>query len=163
MKSDPITSIDILKFIDGEFRTAAREVFELHGLEIEERVEKFQCMPVVHKGNSIFSYTDNLSKFRAGDYVLLNPHLREMKSDMVGGGDKLVIQKLEEEQKRIILNDPYDFWGNNYDPARGEKCLIDVRPVERFPLYTLSGLGVRLSRHPKGTGAAYSENHVGIV
>ncbi len=136
MKLDPITSIDILKFIDGEFRTAARDVLELHGLEIEERVEKFRCLPVVHVDNFSFSYTGNSSKFRKGDYVLLNPHLREMKGEIVGGGDKYVIQKVDEEQKRLTLDDPYDFWGNNYDPAQGEKCLIDVRPVSRFPLFT---------------------------
>ena len=136
MKSDPISSIDILKFIDGEFRTAARGVLELHGLEIEERVEKFQCLPVVHEGDSIFSYTDNLSKFRAGDYVLLNPHRPDMKGGSISGGDKLVIKGFEEEQKKLTLDDPYNFWGNSYDPARGEKCLIDVRPVDRFPLFT---------------------------
>ena len=39
MQEKPVTSIDILKFIDGEFRTAAREILELHGMEVAERVE----------------------------------------------------------------------------------------------------------------------------
>jgi hypothetical protein len=136
MNADPITSIDILKFIDGEFRTAARDVLELHGLEIEERVEKFMCLPVVHRGDSTFSYVDNSSKFRTGDYVLLNPHSPDMTGEKISQGNKLVIQALDEKKKWITLDDPYNFWGNSYHPGRDEKCLIDVRPVSRFPLYT---------------------------
>ena len=63
MHRESITSIDILKFIDGEFRTAARDVLDLHSLEIAEREEKFRCLPVVHRGNNVFSFTKNPSKF----------------------------------------------------------------------------------------------------
>ena len=136
MSQETITSIDILKFIDGEFRTAARDVLELHSLEIEEREEKFRCLPVVHKGDYGFSYDNNSSKFRTGDFILLNPHTKEMKGELIREGDKLVIRDLDEKKKKILLDDPYDFWGNNYHPAIGEKCLIDDRPVSRFPLYS---------------------------
>ncbi len=111
MNAEPITGIDILKFIDGEFRTAARDVLELHGLDIGERVKQFRCLPLVHAGNFVFSYTENLSKFRTGDYVLLNPHVPEMKGESISGGSKLVIQVLDEEKKRLTLDDPYNFWG----------------------------------------------------
>ena len=40
------------------------------------------------------------------------------------------------KSKRVLLEDPYSSWGNRYDPAVGEKCLIDDRMVSRFPLYT---------------------------
>jgi|GEM_PF-745374 len=136
MLQETITSIDILKFIDGEFRTAARDALELHSLEIAEREEKFRCLPVVHKGNNVFSFKRNSSKFRTGDYILLNPHTKDMKGELVRLGDKLVIKELDEKKKRVVLDDPYSFWGNNYHPEAGEKCLIDVRPVSRFPLYS---------------------------
>lgn len=136
MTADPINSIDILKFIDGEFRTTARDVLELHGLEVEERIEQFRCLPVVHQGNSVFSYEENSSKFRTGDYVLLNPHLPSTKGEAVADGSKLVIQALDEEKKQLRLDDPWNFWGNNYHPGRGERCLIDERIVCRFPLFT---------------------------
>ena len=136
MPETPITSIDILKFIDGEFRTAARDVLELHSLEIEERKEKFRCMPVAHIGSRIFSFTRNSSKFRVGDYVLLNPHRKDMKGELIHAGDKLVISGLDEETSRVMLDDPYDLWSNHYNPGPNEKCLIDVRPVNRFPLYS---------------------------
>ena len=64
MPQETITSIDILKFIDGEFRTAARDVLELHSLEIEEREEKFRCLPVVHKGDNLFSYSKKFLKIQ---------------------------------------------------------------------------------------------------
>ena len=51
MKERSVSSIDILKFIDGEFRYAAREVLELHGLEISGRIEKFLCIEVLHREN----------------------------------------------------------------------------------------------------------------
>ena len=76
MPQETITSIDILKFIDGEFRFAARDVLELHSLEIAEREENFRCLRVVHMGANVFSFTKNPSKFRTGDYILLNPHER---------------------------------------------------------------------------------------
>ena len=63
MPQETVTSIDILKFIDGEFRTAARDALELHGLEIAEREEKFRCLPVVHKGNNVFSFPKTSSQF----------------------------------------------------------------------------------------------------
>jgi len=87
MPEIPITSIDVLKFIDGEFRTAARDVLELHSLEIEEREEKYRCLPVSHIGSRIFSFTRNSSKFRVGDYVLLNPHRKDMKGELIHVGD----------------------------------------------------------------------------
>jgi len=136
MPEAAITSIDVLKFIDGEFRTAARDVLELHSLEIEEREEKFRCLPVAHMGSRIFSFTRNSSKFRVGDYVLLNPHVKDMKGALIHVGDKLVISELDEEKSRVMLDDPYHLWSNHYDPAHNEKCLIDVRPVSRFPLYS---------------------------
>jgi len=136
MPQETITSIDILKFIDGEFRFAARDVLELHSLEIAEREENFRCLRVVHMGANVFSFTKNPSKFRTGDYILLNPHTKDMKGEPVREGDKLVIQELDEKKKRVLLDDPYRFWGNNYQPGPGEKCLIDVRSVNRFPLYS---------------------------
>jgi DNA replication ATP-dependent helicase Dna2 len=136
MKPNPITSVDILKFIDGEFRTAARDVLELHGLDIEERVEQFRCLPVVHEGGFVFSYRENSSKFRTGDYVLLNPHLPSTKGETVAEGSKLVIGSLDEKTKRLTLDDPFNLWSNTYDPCQGENCLIDERTVSRFPLYT---------------------------
>ena len=136
MPRESITSIDILKFIDGEFRTAARDVLDLHSLEIAEREEKFRCLPVVHRGNNVFSFTKNSSKFRTGDYILLNPYTKDMKGDPVRGGDELVVKELDEKKKRVVLNKPWNFWRNSYSPAVGEKCLIDVRPVNRFPLYS---------------------------
>ena len=136
MPEIPITSIDVLKFIDGEFRTAARDVLELHSLEIEEREEKFRCLPVSHIGARIFSFAKNSSKFRVGDYVLLNPHRKDMKGELIHAGDKLVISELNEENSRVSLDDPYNLWSNHYNPAHDEKCLIDVRPVSRFPLYS---------------------------
>ena len=136
MPRESITSIDILKFIDGEFRTAARDVLDLHSLEIAEREEKFRCLPVVHRGNNVFSFTKNSSKFRTGDYILLNPYTKDMKGEPVRGGDELVVKELDEKKKRVVLNKPWNFWRNSYSPAVGEKCLIDVRPVNRFPLYS---------------------------
>ncbi len=136
MPQETITSIDILKFIDGEFRTAARDVLELHSLEIEEREEKFRCLPIVHEGDNVFSYSKNSSKFRTGDFILLNPHMKEMKGELIREGNKLVIRDLDEKKKRILLDDPYSWWGNNYHPAAGEKCLIDDRVVSRFPLFS---------------------------
>jgi len=136
MKLEPITSIDILKFIDGEFRTAARDVLELHSLDIAERVEQFRCLPVVHEGDFLFSYRDNSSKFRTGDYVLLNPHQTDMSGENIGQGSKLVIASLDEKTKRLTLDDPFDLWSNTYYPGHGEECLIDERTVSRFPLYT---------------------------
>lgn len=136
MRPKPITSIDILKFIDGEFRTAARDILELHSLEPAERQEKFQCLPVVHKGNNVFAFKKNPSKFRAGDYVLLNPHRHDMVGEQIRNGDKMVIRELDEKDHRLILDDPWDHWLNQYEPGLGEKCLVDARPVSRFPLYS---------------------------
>ncbi|OIP43597.1 MAG: hypothetical protein CO107_08735 [Deltaproteobacteria bacterium CG_4_9_14_3_um_filter_51_14] len=152
MKPETITSIDVLKFIDGEFRTAARDVLDLHGLDLEERVEQFRCLPVLHEGGFVFSYGDNSSKFRTGDYVLLNPHSPDMKGETIGGGSKLVIQSLDERHKMISLADPYRFWGNSYDPAPNEKCLIDERTVSRFPLYTYPAWASGYLSTPKEPG-----------
>ena len=136
MKDKTITSIDILKFIDGEYRTAAREVLELHGLEIEERVEKFLCIPVVHKGDSVFSYTENLSKFRVGDHVLLNPFSPNPVGEIVGNGDRYVIKEFNEEKKSITLDEPGYIFSNDFSPAANEKCVIDAPVKTRFPLFT---------------------------
>jgi len=136
MPQETITSIDILKFIDGEFRTAARDVLELHSLEIAEREENFRCLPVVHRGNNAFSFTKNSSKFRTGDYVLLNPYLKDMKGEQIRNGNKVVIKDLDEKKSQVSLDDPYDLWSNQYQPGPGEECLIDVRSVSRFPLYS---------------------------
>jgi len=132
----PITSIDILKFIDGEYRTAAREVLELHGLEVGERIEKFRCIPVVHKGDMVFSYQENQSKFRAGDYVLLNPNFPDLKGDNIRQGDGLIIRELNEEKNRIILDVRYSWYTMKFDLEMDQECLIDADPVSRFPLYT---------------------------
>jgi hypothetical protein len=137
MKYRPITSIDILKFVDGEYRSAAREVFELHGLEISERAEKFRCIPeVVYKADDAFSFRENPSKFRMGDYVLLNPHKSDMVGDKILEGGGYVITGLDEEKKVLELQEPGYSWTSGFSPHRNEKCIIDVPLASRFPLFT---------------------------
>ena len=136
MKERSVSSIDILKFIDGEFRYAARDVLELHGLEISGRIEKFLCIEVLHRENLTFSYYDNLSKFRAGDYVLLNPNHSDLIGENIRVGGNYIVRAVDAKKKTLILEEPYYVWTNHFSPDPNQRCVIDTRPVSRFPLYT---------------------------
>jgi AAA domain-containing protein len=133
----PINSIDILKFIDGEYRTAARDTLDLHSLEISERAAKFRCIPeLTHTGDYIFSYKQNPSKFRKGDYVLLNPFRPDLAGDIIREGGKYIISMVEEQNRLIHLEEPAFTWSNQFTPGPDQKCTVDIRLVNRFPLYT---------------------------
>lgn len=136
MTARPINSIDILKFVDGEYRTAAREVLGLHSLEISERADKFRCIPeVTHISDLVFSYKQNPSKFRVGDYVLLNPYRPDLAGEDIHGGDRCVIDEMDEKNQRLGLSVPYYFRTSKPDLEPGQKYTIDSQLVSRFPIY----------------------------
>ena len=137
MKGRPINSIDILKFVDGEYRTAARDILELHSLEISERAAKFRCIPeLTHTGDCIFSCEQNPSKFRKGDYVLLNPFRPDLVGDIIREGGKYIISMVDEKNRLIHLEESAFTWSNQFSPEPDQKCTVDTRLVNRFPLYT---------------------------
>ena len=136
MTAKSINSIDILKFVDGEYRTAARGILELHSLEISERADKFMCIPeVTHISDLVFSYKYNPSKFRVGDYVLLNPYRPDFVGDDIHEGKRYVIDEMDEKNQRLSLSLPYYFQTWEPDLKPGRKYAIDTQLVSRFPIY----------------------------
>lgn len=136
-----ITCIDVLKYIDREFRTATRDVFELHGREISERVEEFYCIPDVcfikqdSTGSLVFSFPSNPSKFRVGDYILMNYYRKDLMGEDILEGDNLIIKSID-ERKRILHCEFNAFRKNTLIMSEGKKYIIDLPLVSRFPLYS---------------------------
>jgi len=136
MTGRPITGIDILKFVDGEYRTAARGTLELHSLEISERADRFMCIPeITHISDLVFSYKLNPSKFRAGDYILLNRCSPDLVGDIIRDGGRYVIDWIDEEKQHLGLAAPFYFRTSGGSPEKGQKYTIDTQLVSRFPLF----------------------------
>lgn len=140
MTERPVTGIDILRFIDGEFRTAARDILELHGLELQERVEKFLCMRVTQTGESVFSFAENYSKFRAGDYVLLNPESPDLIGERIAQGRQCIVGGIDDREKSISLDERGYRRKDDFDTGAAGRCVIDAPVPSRFPLYVYPAL-----------------------
>ena len=117
----------ILNYIDREKRFVFRDYLELHDLEVEGRVDRGLCVAGGScTAEGIFTYPENLSKFRSGEFVFVNeghPIGEEIRSE----GIKAVIRECHPERNTFIL-EPNKYGGKGFNKLAGKKNLtMDIR------------------------------------
>ncbi|MCK5422428.1 MAG: AAA family ATPase, partial [Deltaproteobacteria bacterium] len=117
----------LLDYIDRERRFAWRDYLELQDMEVETRVERGMCVSGVHcTKEGVFTYSENFSKFRRGEFVFVNeghPIGEEIRTK----GVKASIKEFHPERNEFII-DPDKWRPTGFDDLTGKKNLtIDTR------------------------------------
>ena len=117
----------LLNYIDRERRFVWRDFLELQDMEVDARVERGMCVSGVRcTKEGVFTYSDNLSKFRSGEFVFVNqghPIGEEIRSK----GVRAIIREFHPERNQFII-DPDNWRPAGFSGLTGKKNLtIDTR------------------------------------
>ena len=117
----------LLSYIDLERRSVWRDYLELQELEVGARVEKGMCVSGVHcTKEGIFTYSENLSKFRSGEFIFVNEG-HPIGEDIRSNGIKAFIREFHPERNQFII-EPHMWNPAGLDALIGKKNLtIDSR------------------------------------
>jgi len=117
----------LLNYIDRERRFVWRDYLELQDMEVEARVERGLCVSGVRcTKEGVFNYSDNLSKFRSGEFVFVSeghPIGEEIRSK----GVRAIIREFHPERNQFII-EPDNWRPAGFSNLTGKKNLtIDTR------------------------------------
>ncbi|RME85781.1 MAG: hypothetical protein D6785_04010 [Planctomycetota bacterium] len=145
----PLRGEEILEFLDKEFRAQAKETFFCHSLFREERVEQFLCVPEARflraqtNGNQKvyeFYLSQNPSKFREGDYLLLTPYQNNLRgAGLRKEGKEFIFSYFDEKNKRLYLHPSRK---GPFLLKEGKKYTIDTTLPRFYPTYSYLSWGV---------------------
>lgn len=117
----------LLDYIDRERRFAWRDYLELQDREVEARVERGMCVSGVRcTKEGVFTYSENLSKFRSGEFVFVSeghPIGEEIRTK----GVRASIREFHPERNEFIIG-PDNWRPAGFSDLTGKKNLtIDSR------------------------------------
>jgi DNA replication ATP-dependent helicase Dna2 len=116
---------ELIAFVQRETTAEEREILEKHLPRVSTRVQNGDCITDVQfinqrkDGSLVYRYQNNLSKFRAGDLLLVN-NGKPSGIKVSQNGTLVWLREIDFETKMIVVEKQ-----NETDAPKGQSCTID--------------------------------------
>jgi DNA replication ATP-dependent helicase Dna2 len=117
---------DLIEFVRAEVSAEEQKVLTEHQRRIRTRVNNGHCITglkfkeVDCNGYFVYSFSENLSKFRSGDLLVINEG-KPQGEDVMNNGVLVWLQDIDHSKQLIKLDKDQEI-----DPPRGSSCTVDM-------------------------------------
>lgn len=116
---------ELINFVNNEVSAEEQKVLETHNRSVRSRVKAGECISgLTYKGTDssgllVYAYKENLSKFRAGDLLVINEG-KPQGEDILKKGVPVYLYEIDSSKRRIKLEKEY--YG---EAPSGTSCTLD--------------------------------------